>query len=98
MPSDKALGPDGFTGIFFKECWEIIKFDFIAAFNQLHNLNAQHLSLLNSANNILIPKKMEAKHVGDYRPISLIHSFTKIFAKLLANRLAAHLNKLVLNC
>jgi hypothetical protein len=50
MPSDKAPGPDGFTGIFFKECWEIIKFDLTAAFNQLHNLNAQHLNLLNSVN------------------------------------------------
>ena len=98
MPSDKAPGPDGFMGIFFKECWEIIKFDFIAAFNQLHNLNAQHLSLLNSANIILIPKNMDAKNVGDYRPISLIHSFAKIFAKLLANRLAPHLNELVSNC
>ena len=25
LPSDKALGPDGFTGIVFKECWDIIK-------------------------------------------------------------------------
>ena len=31
MPSDKAPGPDGFTGIFFKECWEIIKYDLTAA-------------------------------------------------------------------
>jgi len=41
MPTDKAPGLDGFTGIFFKECWEIIKDDLTAAFNQLHNLNAQ---------------------------------------------------------
>ena len=61
-------------------------------------MNAQHLSLLNSANIILIPKKLDAKHVGDYRPISLIHSFAKIFSKLLANRLAPHLNRLVSNC
>jgi len=98
MPSYKAPGPDGFTGIFFKECWEIIKYDLASAFNQLHNLNAQQLSLLNSANIILIPKKLDAKHVGDYRPISLIHSFAKIFSKLLANRLAPHLNRLVSNC
>ena len=98
MPNDKAPGPVSFTGIFFKECWEIIKFDLTAAFNQLHNLNAQQLNLLNSANIILIPKKMDAKHVGDYRPISLIHSFAKIFSKLLANRLVPHLNRLVLNC
>jgi exonuclease III len=25
LPIDKALGPDGFTGLFFKTCWSIIK-------------------------------------------------------------------------
>jgi hypothetical protein len=27
MPSDKAPGPDWFTRVFFKKCWDIIKFD-----------------------------------------------------------------------
>ena len=27
MPSNKAPGPDGFTGAFFKKCWSIIKED-----------------------------------------------------------------------
>ena len=40
MPSDKALGPDGFTGAFFKACWEIIKDDVMAAMNSLFTLNA----------------------------------------------------------
>jgi hypothetical protein len=29
MPSGKAPGPDGFTGLFFKSCWHIIKEDLI---------------------------------------------------------------------
>lgn len=35
---------------------------------------------------------MEAK---DYRPISLIHSFAKILTKVLANRLAMYIHKLI---
>jgi len=81
MPTDKAPGPDGFTGIFFKECWEIIKDDLTAAFNQLHNLNAQGFDLLNLANIFLLPKKLDAIKVGDYEPISLIHSIAKNFSK-----------------
>jgi hypothetical protein len=36
-----------------------------------------------------------AAHVKDYRPISLIHSFVKLVAKLLANGLTPHLPNLV---
>ena len=33
--------------------------------------------------------------VSDFRPISLIHSFIKLFTKALARRLAPHMNQLV---
>ena len=98
MPSEKAPGPDGFTGAFFKACWEIIKDDLLAAINNLFQLHSQGFELMNSANIVLLPKKTDALRITDYRPISLMHSFAKNFAKLLANRLAPHLNSLVSNC
>ena len=61
-------------------------------------LNPQGVELLNSANIILLPKKADASRVTDFRLISLIHSLTKIFAKLLANRLAPRLDSLVSKC
>ena len=33
MPSDKAPGPDGFTGAFLKACWDTIKPDIMLAIN-----------------------------------------------------------------
>ena len=45
-----------------------------------------------------MPKKADARAVGDYRPVSLIHSLSKIFSKLLANRLAPVLPTLVSKC
>ena len=29
LPLDRAPGPDGFTGLFVKKCWHIIKEDFL---------------------------------------------------------------------
>jgi len=97
MSSEKAPGPDGFTGAFFKACWDTINDDLSKAINSLFHLNFQGLEFLNSANIVLLPKKTDALKITDYRPISLMHSFAKIFAKLLANRLAPHLNSLVSN-
>ena len=36
LPLDKASGPDGFTGRFYKSCWNIIKSDLLAAFHSIH--------------------------------------------------------------
>lgn len=98
MPSDKAPGPDGFSGGFFKTCWNIIKLDLHAALNQLHKMDSRGLARINKALIVLIPKKQGADALADFRPISLIHSIIKIFSKLLASRLAPKLNYLVDQC
>ena len=95
LPNDKAPGPDGFRGRFYKSAWHIIKTDIMAALESLRFGNAHSLGLLNSAYLVLIPKKANALSARDFRPISLIHSFTKLVTKLLANRLGPHLQKLV---
>ncbi|KAE8813339.1 reverse transcriptase [Hordeum vulgare] len=43
-------------------------------------------SKLNHAHIVLIPKKLDAQEVGDFRPMSLPHSVAKLFAKMLAIR------------
>jgi hypothetical protein len=95
LPSNRAPGSDGYTGRFYNACWHIIKADLMAAIITLRQGNAQKLWLLNSAFLTLIPKKAEAIAAGDYRTISLMHSFAKLVTKILANRLASHLQKLV---
>jgi hypothetical protein len=95
MPSEKAPGPDGFIGCFYKKCWPIIKEDLIQALMFFYNNQTAKLSLINTAHIVLLPKKQDAASLSDYRPISLINSAVKIITKLLANRLAPHLNDLV---
>ena len=46
MPGDRAPGPDGFSGLFLKACWPIIKEDFYNLCNQFHDgtLNLQSIN------------------------------------------------------
>jgi hypothetical protein len=50
---------------------------------------------LNRALVTLIPKRQDALEVGDYCPIILVHSFSKLFSKILANRLRPRLGELI---
>lgn len=86
-PLDKAPGPDGFTGLFYRIVWPIIKQDIMHAFHALWSLDGRSFYLLNQAFMILLRKKCDASQITDYRPISLIHSFSKFFTKALATRL-----------
>jgi hypothetical protein len=85
---EKSPGLDGFIVDFYNVCWDIIKNDIIAAIRDIFELRVGCWNLLNSANVILIKKKERAQAIGDYRPISILHSIAKLLAKILSNRLA----------
>jgi hypothetical protein len=97
MPADKVPSPDGFTGAFFKKCWPTMKEDVLCAINSFNNLHVTNLQWLNSANIVLLPKKVGAEEISEYRPISLIHAIAKIITKMIALCLAPLMNDLVSN-
>lgn len=96
LPSEKAPGPDGFTGLFYKHAWHIIKADVLNAINAFWTLDTRSFHLLNDEFMVLLKKKMEASEIRDYRPITLMHSFGKLVAKCLATRLARNLDKMIM--
>jgi hypothetical protein len=49
LPNDKAPGPDGFTGQFYKVAWEVIKGDVMAAINAFWARDGRSFSHLNGA-------------------------------------------------
>jgi hypothetical protein len=90
---DRAPGPDGFTGAFYQRAWPIIKGDILAGLFKLSVGDGRGFARLNRALITLVTKKQD--EVKDYRPISLVHSFAKLFSKIMANRLRSRLSEVV---
>ncbi|KAK1695762.1 hypothetical protein QYE76_012459 [Lolium multiflorum] len=92
---DRVPGLDGFIGAFYQRAWPIIKGDILAGLFKLSVGDGRGFARLNRALVTLIPKKQDATEVKDYRPISLVHSFAKLFSKIMANRLRRRLGEVV---
>nr|GEW20960.1 RNA-directed DNA polymerase, eukaryota, reverse transcriptase zinc-binding domain protein [Tanacetum cinerariifolium] len=79
---------------FFRKFWAVFGSDFCTAVEWFF----EHASFpvgCNSSFVALIPKSLEPKSVGDYRPISLIGSIYKVVTKILATRLSSVISDLV---
>ncbi|GLT65285.1 hypothetical protein SLA2020_377240 [Shorea laevis] len=90
----KAPGPDGFTGLFYKTYWKIIRvnvIDYVQNFFRsgflLKEFNHSHIAL--------IPKVDNPSRVNHFRPISLTNFTYKIISKILANRLKPLLHSII---
>lgn len=94
LAGDKAPGPDGLPMLFFQHCWEIIKSLLCKALLEFQQGKA-HLRGSNKTLIVLIPKKVGADSLADFRPISLLNGVYKIVTKLLASRLEKVVDRVV---
>ncbi|GKE09787.1 RNA-directed DNA polymerase, eukaryota, partial [Tanacetum coccineum] len=94
--SDKSPSPDGFTFDFFKRFWRLLEYDIVEAVRFFHRTEKFPIGC-NASFITLIPKVVDPIFIKDYRLISLIGSFYKIIAKLLANRIACVVSDVVSN-
>jgi hypothetical protein len=94
LDRDKAPGPDGFSMAFFQDCWEVVKGDFMAVFEDFHS-HGKFVKSINSTFISLIPKVQGAKELKDFRPISLVGGVYKIVAKVLANRMRRVMDRII---
>lgn len=90
----KAPGPDSFLMLFYHRFWSILKGDILKVFNSLY-CGPLDLNGINRNWVCPIPKKLNVSSTRDLRPISLVHSMSKIISKVLASRLQLFMNQLV---
>ncbi|XP_069741131.1 rab GTPase-binding effector protein 1 isoform X9 [Narcine bancroftii] len=95
MPNGKSPGDDGFSVEFYKIFYD----DLSTVFGDVLHQVREHYELPDSCSSALItliPKKdRDPLKVSSYRSISLLNVDYKIIAKILANRLAKFLPKLI---
>jgi exonuclease III len=91
---NKAPGPDGMTGLFYKSYWPIVKHSVIASVQSFFQ-GGYLLKEFNHTNIALIPKMDNPSMVHHFRPISLTNFNYKIISKILSNRLKPLLHKIV---
>lgn len=84
MEPDKAPSLDGFTIHFYKIFWDIIKADLIIMIKGFLNKDKVGGGI-NSTFLVLIPKEVNPRSFGIFRPISLYNASYKILAKILSN-------------
>ncbi|GKB98152.1 putative RNA-directed DNA polymerase, eukaryota, reverse transcriptase zinc-binding domain protein [Tanacetum coccineum] len=92
--SNKAPGPDGYSFMFIKRIWKLLKHD-IQEFVDSFFATDKFPQRANSAFIVLILKVPNPLFIKDYRPISLIGLHYKIVAKILANRLSKVMDSII---
>ena len=88
LPANKTPGPDGYSGEFYRKTWDIIGEDVTRAVLEFFR-SGKLLKQWNCTAVSLIPKKVGADKLVDYRPISLCNVVYKVISKILAMRLQA---------
>ncbi|XP_048604962.1 uncharacterized protein LOC106398491 [Brassica napus] len=94
LPMNKSPGPDDYPAEFFTGNWRVVGRDMIAAVKEFLS-TGELLQQWNAILLILVPKKVNANKITEFRPIACCNTVYKVASKLLANRLKDHLSTLI---
>ncbi|XP_027098892.2 uncharacterized protein [Coffea arabica] len=94
MDGDSAAGPDGFTGKFYTFAWEVIAQDVYNAVLSFF-YGAELPRFVTSTSIVLLPKVSNPQDLSQFRPISLCNFFNKLLSRILADRVAGVLPRII---
>jgi hypothetical protein len=94
MKHNSAPGPDGFPVVFFQKIWDTIQLDILHLFNDFYVGNLK-IERLNYGMVTSLPKVDNAADMKNFRPICLLNVCYKIISKVLNNRLASCITKVI---
>ena len=94
MKHNSVPGPDGFPAEFFQKFWELIHMDIWNLFKDFYDGNLD-IERLNYGMVTLLPKVDNVVNMKNFRPICLLNVCYKIITKVLNNRLASCITKVI---
>nr|XP_016471965.1 PREDICTED: uncharacterized protein LOC107794026 [Nicotiana tabacum] len=94
LGGESASGPDGFTGLFYQSCWDIVGEDIFNMLQQFY-VGASLPKSITHTNLVLLPKKPQVQTFYDLRPISLSNFINKVIFRVLHDRLETILPSLI---
>ena len=91
---DKSPGLDGLTSEFYTFFWPVLKDDILSVFNESIRAGSLPVSCRRAVVTLL-PKKGDLLDIANWRPVSLLNTDYKLFAKVLANRLNCVVDQII---
>jgi hypothetical protein len=94
LKHNSAPGPDGILAEFFQDFWDLVHIDLWNLFKDCYD-GVLDIKRLNFGLVTLIPKVDNPTDMWNFRPICLLNVCYKIITKVLTNRLASCITKVI---